>query len=391
MTSPNFSQYIDLTIYDVDAFEAYNDAIVYARDAVPEFQPRTGTLEEAIMQAIAFHTAVLSSQINRLPNGLMEGMARLAGLERLEATFATGTALFEVFDNNGATIPVGTVIAYEEINDDIITTYTFETTADLVIPALSTTGSVAIRATDAGVYPALLAGQELELVSPAPGVIATELDAAIFVGTNTETDIDYFNRATQHFASLSTALVTKTQLLNYIRAAYPYVGALAVFDLTDSSILAWSAPDAPGFVTIVLSNLSGTALTAGQVTEILEDVAAKTVAGLSIDAVSPDTINIECNVEIVVANGFVASEVRNAVDAYLENRLSPIGYNFSGQIIKNEILAAISNIAGVQYVKTLEFVDPALPSEVVVDLVTGNITFIYKNKAPIGVIDVTSV
>lgn len=389
MTSPNFSQYVDLTVYDVDAFQAYNDAIVYARDSVPEFQPRTGTLEEAIMQAVSYNTALLSSQINRLPNGLMEGIARLSGLERLEATFATGNATFEVFDDNGMTIPVGTVIAYETVDDDIVTTYTFETTADLIIPELSTTGTVAIRATNAGVYPALLAGQALELVSPAPGVVAVELDSAIFIGTDSETDIDYFNRAARHFASLSSALVTKTQLLNYIRNTYAYVGGLAVFDLTDSGNLSWVAADAPGYVTVVLSDLTGSALTTPQVTEIIDDVSSKTVAGLSIDAVAPSPANVLCDVEISVSSGFVAADVRSAVEDYLTNRFSVIGYDFSGVIIKNEIIAAISNITGVRYVKNLAL-DSGSPGLLDVDPITGDLSFVMKNGTPNGVIDVTS-
>lgn len=391
MASPNFSEYIDLTIYDVDAFQVYNDAIVYARDAVPEFQPRTGTLEEAIMQAVSYNTALLSSQINRLPDGLMEGIARLAGLERREATFATGEATFEVFDDNGVTIPAGTVIAYEVINDDIVTAYPFETTADLVIPALSTTGTVQIQATDAGVYPAILGGQELELVSPAPGVVAVELTSAIFVGTDSETDTDYFNRAVQHFASLSDSLTTKTQILNYIRANYLSVGAVAVFDLTDpTGGLAWAGSDAPGYVTIVLSDTNGDALPTDQALAILEDVTSKTVAGLIIDTVSPAPATLVCEPTIVVYEGFVASEVRNAVDTYLESRLSTTGYDFSGRIIRNELLAEISNIPGVRYVSDL-VLDSTMPSDLSVDAGTGDLLFYFKNGVPSATIEVTSV
>ena len=389
MTSPNFSNYIDLTIYDVDAFQVYDDAVAYARTAVPEFQPRTGTLEEAIMQAVSYNTALISSQINRLPDGLMDGIAKLSGLERLEATFAIGNATFEVFDDNGATIPVGTVIAYETVNDDIVTSFTFETTADLIIPEPLTTGTVAIRATNAGVYPALLTGQELELVSPSPGVVAVELQSAIFIGTDAETDIDYFNRAARHFASLSSALVTKTQLLNYIRNTYSYVGSLAVFDLTDSTDLLWSAADAPGYVTIVMSDLIGSALTGTQETGIVADITAKTVAGLSIDTVSPSPANVTCEVDISVSTGFADAEVRNAVEAYLTNRFSAVGYNYSGVIIKNEIISSISNIDGVGYVKTLDLTTTD-PGDVTVDAITGDLSFVAKNGTPDGVIEVTS-
>lgn len=390
MASPNFSEYIDLTIYDVDAFQVYNDAIEYARDAVPEFQPRTGTLEEAIMQAISYNTALLSSQINRLPDGLMEGIARLAGLERREATFALGEAVFEVFDDNGVTIPQGTVIAYETVSDDIVTTYAFETTADLVIPALETTGTVSIQATEAGVYPALLGGQELELVSPAPGVVSVELSSAIFVGTNSETDTDYFNRAVQHFASLSTSLTTKTQLLNFVKSRYPFIGAVAVFDLTDpEGSMTWDGPQEPGNVTIVLSDVVGEGLIAEQSSLVLSEIVEKTVAGLNIGIVPPTPVNLVCNPTIVVTDGFSGSEVRNAVEAYLQSRLSATGYDFSGRIIRNELIAEISNIPGVRYVSEL-VLDTMSPADLLVDVVTGDLSFVFKHGVPNASIEVMS-
>ena len=235
----------------------------------------------------------------------------------------------------------------------------------------------------------MLTGQELELVSPSPGVVAVELQSAIFIGTDAETDIDYFNRAARHFASLSSALVTKTQLLNYIRNTYSYVGSLAVFDLTDSTDLLWSAADAPGYVTIVMSDLIGSALTGTQETGIIADITAKTVAGLSIDTVSPSPANVTCEVDISVSAGFADAEVRNAVEAYLTNRFSAVGYNYSGVIIKNEIISSISNIDGVGYVKTLDLTTTD-PGDVTVDAITGDLSIVAKNGTPDGVIEVTS-
>jgi len=388
MTSPDFGNYIDLTIYDIDAFQAYDDALVYARDAVPEFQPRTGTLEEAIMQAISYNTALISSQINRLPNGLMEGITRLAGLERLEATFATGEAIFEVFDDNGVTIPEGTVIAYEVIDDDIVISYAFETVGDLVIPEGSTTGNVSIRATEAGVYPALLGTQELELISPAPGVVGVELASSISIGTNAETDVDFFNRATRHFISLSSALATKNHLVNFIKVNYPSIGTIAVFDLTDpSGSLDWDEVPEPGYVTIVLSDISGGELVGAQSTSLIDDISSRTVAGLIVGATNPVPVSVEATVDIVIADGYDSTETRSAVSAYLSSRLSTLGYDFSGTIIKNELISAVANITGVRYVRTLTLVSSSP------DLVAdgdGNLDFVKKNGVPNGVVEVTS-
>jgi hypothetical protein len=389
MPSPDFTEYVDLTIYDIDAFQVYDDAIEYARIAVPEFAPRAGTLEEAIMQAISYNTALLSSQINRLPDGLMEGMLRVVGLERREATFATGTVVFEVFDDNGVTIPLGTIVSYEITDDDVVSSFLFETVSDLVIPEGFTTGEVNVVALNAGKYPALLAGQILELVSPAPSVVSVELVLATTVGSETEADGDYFNRAAQYFASLSGALTTKTQIYNYIKANYPNIGALGVFDLTNAEgSLSFDDPSEPGYVTIVATGLNGEEFDANIYDSLTNDIRSKSVAGLNITAIPVTNVPLLVNVTVVLANGFNGVEVRQAVDDYLTEKLSVSKYDFSGKIVKNELISGVANIDGVAYVSMLEiliFDHPYLTQDT-----EGNVSVLLKNAAVSGMAEVLS-
>lgn len=390
MASPDFSNYVDLTIYDLDPFIIYTDAITYARTSLPEFSPRTGTIEDALVQAIAYNTALVSSQINRLPDGLMEGMARLSGLTRNEATFATGTVEIEVFDNNGVTVAAGTVVQYETITDDLVVTYAFETTADLVIPETETTGSVAIKGLFAGKYPALLAGQALTLVSPAPSVISVTLDSTLLVGTDTETDTEYFNRASQHFASLSSVLNTKTQMANYIKASYPSIPYFGVFDLTaNTGGLAWDAADAPGYVTIVAGDTLGDALSTDDALALQTDLEERCVAGLTIAITAFDPVDIDVACEIAILTGYSSLEVRTAVEEYLTTKLSYAGYNFSGSILKNELISGIANIAGVKYVSSIGFT--STDTDYSYDSGTETISFESKANVPNPNITVTAV
>lgn len=378
MPSPDFSNYIDLTLYDIDPSSIYDEAIAYARTSVPEFSPRVGTLEDAIMQACAYNTSLIYSQINRLPDGLMEGLARLSGLERLEATFATGTVEIEVFDNNGATISAGTVIQYEVIADDIISSYPFETVTDLVIAEPDTTGTVAIKAIYAGQYPALLTGQALTLVSPAPAVISLSLASTLLVGTDTETDTEYFNRATQHFASMSSVLTTKIQLANYVKANYPNIPYFGVFDLTSTTDLAWDAADAAGCVTLVVGNTVGENLSAGEKSSLLADLQTRCVAGLTITLADFSKVDMTVQCDIAILTGYSSLEVRTAVDEQLTNLLSYAGYNFNGSVIKNELISFVATIPGVKYVSDITFSS----SDPEVIIASGVTTLVNKNSIP---------
>jgi hypothetical protein len=272
-------------------------------------------------------------------------------------------------------------VQYETVTDDIVISYPFETTTDLVITEGETTGSVAIKGLFAGVYPALLSGQALTLVSPAPTVIAIEMTSVLSVGTETETDIQYFDRAAQHFASLSSVLTTKSQLANYIKSQYPNVPYFGVFDLTENTGgLLWSAGPSVGYVTIVAATTTGGVLPTEDADALLEDIQSKCVAGLTVEIASIDLVDIAVTCSIAILTGYTSLEVRTAVDAYLTQKLSYAQYDFSGVILKNELISGVANIPGVKYVSDISFT--CSDADYSYNATTSVISFASKKNVP---------
>jgi hypothetical protein len=147
MASPNFSDYVDLTINDKSITDVYNDAVEYAQTAMPEFTPRVGTVENALLEAVSHTTGSLIAAINRLPDGLMEGILNLMGFSRIEATPSTGTVEIELSVNTGATISAGTVFSYDVYDaSGALTQYLYESINDITIASGDTTGSVSVTA-----------------------------------------------------------------------------------------------------------------------------------------------------------------------------------------------------------------------------------------------------
>ena len=109
----NFSEYINLRPFDVSPTAIYLDAIDYARVVLPEFQPRQGTPEDAILQAISYISSLNVSAINRLPDRLMAGIVGMMGVELDEGSKTVIDVKFTCTTNSGTTIPQGTVIRYE--------------------------------------------------------------------------------------------------------------------------------------------------------------------------------------------------------------------------------------------------------------------------------------
>ncbi len=234
MASPNFSEYVNLTISDLDVVTIYDDSVEYAQTNLPEFNPRVGTIENAILEATAYQTNNIVTAINRLPDGLMEGLLSLMGFNRIEATQASGTVTIELVINTGATILAGTVFSYDVYDaEGVLTQYLFETDEDLTIASGSTTGTVSVIASEASQYPDIPTSSSLTVVSSTPFILGATLTTLTTAGQNTETDSEYFNRATTYLASLSSAITTASQMTGYIAVNYPTVSKFKVYDLTE--------------------------------------------------------------------------------------------------------------------------------------------------------------
>jgi len=235
MPSPDFSDYIDLTVNDKSITDVYDEAVEYAQTSFPEFSPRTGTIENALLESVAYSTGSLIATINRLPDGLMEGLLKLMGFDRIEATASTGTVLIELSVNTGATIASGTVFSFDVYDSEgALTQFLYETVNDITIASGATTGSVSVTASDPSLYPDIPVGSSLTIISSTPFILSATLTALASVGTDTETDEEYFNRAVTFLGSLSSAITTASQLTNYIAINYPTVARFKVYDLTQA-------------------------------------------------------------------------------------------------------------------------------------------------------------
>lgn len=353
MTSPDFRKYIDLTVFDTTPQKLYDDSVTYAQTAMPEFDPRIGTIEDALLQSMSFVGAVLATGINRVPNGLMEGILRLVGFTRNEATFATGSVLITTSINTGAVIPAGTVVTYDEFDGDIVTSYPFATDTDLIIPSTFDSGTVAVTATFAGKYPSLLSAQALSLVSQVQYVLTTALTADIAVGSDTEPQTAYFNRASQYLASLNATLATASHMTNYISSNYTTIPVFKIYDLMDSTNMLFATADAPGYVTVAVCNTDGASLTNTVKNELDADLEDRCVAGLTLDVVNMLNFGVTVTIAIDVLDGFTPATVQADVATVIESYLSFTGWDFSETINKNILIAKVSQISGVKFVSSL--------------------------------------
>jgi hypothetical protein len=281
----DFSQYVSLTPFDSSPTEIYLDAIDYARLALPEFQPRQGTPEDAILQAISYISGLNIAAMNRLPDRLMAGIVGMMGIVLDEGSKTIADIKFTATTADGATIPQGTVVRYDyEFLGDRDAIY-FETSEELIIPSVGEeeplpSAVVEAECLQVGRTIPLAVETILEIETPTTDILQAELEVIVSYGTNPENEFEYLTRAVNHLASLSSSLAKGSQVNSFIQAGYGnIVSRSKTYDLTDpDGDLELGDPDEVGYVTIFVYGI-GDFASPEQKTDLLIDIQEKTVAG----------------------------------------------------------------------------------------------------------------
>lgn len=382
----DFSEYVYLVPFDVSPTAVYLDSIEYAKIALPEFQPRQGTPEDAILQAISYISALNISAINRLPDRLMAGLVGMMGVEINDGTQAVIDVEFTCIDYDGTIVPQGTIVRYDyEFLGEQKSIY-FETIEEGTIASVVYTGTEALptviveaRAIDVGATLPIPVGTVLEIDTPTSSIVSATVDDFVSNGTSPETTEQFLNRAVQFLGSLSSSFGRASQIDGYVLSTFSStVSRCKAYDLTNSaSGLEWADADEPGYVTVFVYGINS-ALTIDQKSDILIDVQDRTVAGLELEVRDANIVNIEVDIQVAYSSSYESTVVQENVETVLTNYFSAINYRFTEGIKLSEFYSIASSVPGVLYVQSLT-VTPGAGGTSDVD---GNILFSLKGSLP---------
>jgi len=158
-----------------------------------------------------------------------------------------------------------------------------------------------------------------------------------------------------------------------------------------------SASDFLGAVTIFVSDSTGASLSAEEKGDIADAVRERTIAGLNVYITDVILAHITVSVDIKVQDGYSSLDVKSAVDDYLTGYLSPQQYPFSNRIRKNQLIASVSQIEGVDYVDSLTLTVTSDSgtgdyhgSSNIASVSSGDIIFSYRGTLPVASVTVNS-
>lgn len=360
--SADFIPYINLRPLDITPTQIYLDSIEVARTVFPNFDLRPGTIEDAMFQAFAFMSALNIGAINRLPDGLMLGIGQMLGTPYVDGTRATMNISLTANSNDGGVIPAGTIVTYNAQTDDgeTIVSHSFETIEAVTITANSLgdplpTATVGAVARNIGIIPAIPANVVLAVNSYSQVLYSAKSNGNFVQGSNAETIDEFLSRSVSNLSSMSSALTTTSQLQNYLLTNYPgLVKRCKVYDLTDpeGSLTLAAAPTA-GKITVFAygpeRNLTNT-----EITDLEEDIAGKSVAGLEIGIVNPYLLNFRIQATVSYYSVFESSNVSDLIKQNLLNQFSPTYSQWTEEKLRyNDVLRAIYANPSVQNVNSL--------------------------------------
>jgi uncharacterized phage protein gp47/JayE len=382
----NFSQYVSLVPFDSSPTAIYLDSIDYARVALPEFQPRQGTPEDAILQAVAYISGLNIGAINRLPDRLMAGLVGMMGVILDDGSKTVADIKFTASTTDGATIPQGTVVRYEyEFLGERDAIY-FETSEELIIAAVGEEEPLPFDTVEAlslqiGQTIPLAIGTILEIETPTTDILQAELDLIVTAGTNPENENEYLTRSVNYLGSLSSSFAKASQVDSFIASGYGnIVSRSKTYDLTDpDGTLELSDPDEVGFVTIFIYGI-GDVVSPEQKTDLLITIQERTVAGLEIGINDVNLVALDVTASITYSAEYEPSVIENNIKSALSSYFSPENYRFTDGIKLSEFYGIISNVRGVVYLTGLT----ATPQSATYGIndVDGNVEYIYKGSLP---------
>ena len=360
MPSPDITPYVDLTIYDQQPDELYDAALDYARVAIPEWTPRAGTIEDALLQAAAGVSGELLAALNRVPSSVFEALLKLFGIERQTGTAATAEVRINLIDDLGHTIPAGTRFGWLDPNETEQTLYVFETTELITVAAPDDYVDVTLSGILLQQYPNLETGTVLRLLSGISFIEDAELLQDLEIGSIGETDAEYFTRAAAALNSYTQSLVLPDQFESYVLSNYSNVyraKAYNLLDPADPEIATFA--ETPGYLTIYASGVDGASLTTESASAIVEDLQSKSVGGLVINVDPPTLVNINVTATVLVKVGYVGTTVVSNTETAISEYLGPNSWSWGETIYYNEMVALLDRVDGVERVVSLSLGVPS--------------------------------
>lgn len=350
MPNPDVRAYVDLTLWDRDPQDVYDAAVADMRTWRPDLVLREGHTAATVLQGGAVEVAELGYDLNRLPSAIAAVIFGAFGVDVDSGSQPTVRIAVHVADALGHDIPAGLQVLLDL--GEAVEPVVFTTTEGIAIPAGQTSGEADATGdrytADANGTPALT---RVEVVERLAYVDYAETVTVVGDGRDPETAEEWRDRAVLRVSRLTETLGQPHQ---FTAAAMerPEVGRALTLSNYDPAG-AGAPGDDPGHVDVVVFGADGQVLTAPERDAIDADLSARALANLAVHVTDPTLTPVDVTGQIRTAAGYDPATVAAAVAARLAEYLNPNNHPWNGTVYRNELIAEIDRVEGVDRVVTL--------------------------------------
>lgn len=343
---PDVLSYQDLRLYDRSAEELRSDAVALLQTLQPDWIPRTGHQELALIEVQALMASEVIHAINRVPGVVVEGVLAAYQVARSTGAQATATATLTLGDALGHTIPAGTrmTVTVAGVDEQLVVA------SDVVVPVGSSTAAAPLRAALIGTATnGVPAGTRLTIVDQVPYLDAAVLATAVTGGADPESDAELATRGFARTRRLTDALV----LPEHFRVA-----ALDVAGVARAQVYPRTDPGSPGattlgHVTVAVVGPAGALLSAEVKANLATTLAAKATAGTVVHVIDPTITTVDVALTVQALLGYSQAQVSGTTAAALAAYLTPDAWPWSGTVYRNQLIAVADGALGVDRVVSI--------------------------------------
>lgn len=333
-------------------------AIEHLRTVMPQWTPRAGNTEVALIEAFAVMLAPEILALQMVPGAVVEQLVGLHGVTRSRGSAAE--ALVRVHVTSSApiqTVPAGTLLRLQLSETGEATD--LETVEPLeILTAEASSGVVLARATDLGdIGNGTPEGTPLDVLSLLPHVESAELAGPLSGGAGPEGDASFMTRAAAVLGRQTSTLVLPEHF-QLAAESTEGVTRARVLDLTDP---ARPGVEAAGHVTVAASGSGGAALPAEDAEALQLTLSSQALASLTVHVVAPTVTPVNVAVTVKAAIGADPAALSAAVEAAIRDWLDPDAWAWEPTITEFGFAAAIAGVSGSAGLLSVESGPQALP------------------------------
>jgi hypothetical protein len=354
------SEYIVLPI-ETDPDTIVDSVHESLRVRFPDWEPADGNLDQAMIEAFADVASEIRDLASQVPPAIFRYLgSRLANIPFIAAQAAIATSTWTAIDAAGHQIPAGTQVGIRDVEGNLVPFIVADTVTIFEGATTTNVGEVSLVASIAGAASTGLGGPgtAVELIDALDWVQSVTLVTATSGGRDDELDTDYLDRLREELQLLTPRPILPRDFAIIARRVAGVYRSLAIDGFIPPSLT-----NQERAIAVANVDESGAAVSSTVKDDVRELLQNMRETNFIVNTIDPTYTSIDVSATVVVDEGYVLDDVRQAVIDAVSDYLSPANWGtprgstdrdwvLVNKVRVYDLTRVISGVSGVTYIES---------------------------------------